>query len=145
MRKLSFAFLVCVPSLAMADLSAFPAAVSAHLKAIDARDAVALEATITQDETLTFVALNGTVTTTRAAFLQQMQAWLSDKDWSWRLEPVGINAGPQVGVAIYRVTYRDLDPQGKSYAIKYVLSLVFAKQGTEWRLVHDQNTGLAPN
>jgi ketosteroid isomerase-like protein len=145
MRKLLAAFFVCVPGLALADLSSFPAAVSTHLKAIEARDPIAFETTITKDSTFTFVALNGAATTTRDAFLRQMRAWLSDSDWSWKLEPLSLSGGPHVGVAVYKVTYQDLDPQGRPYSLKYVLSLVFAKQDAEWRLVHDQNTRLPPN
>lgn len=127
----------------MADLSTFRSALSTHLAAIEARDTAAFEATLTVEPNLTFVALTGATSTSKESFVKAMRAWLADADWSWKLEEVSLHADASVGVAVYRVNYRDLDPQGKPYTLNYVLSLVFARQGAQWRLVHDQNTRVA--
>lgn len=130
---------------ASADLSTFQAALTTHLASIERRDAASFESTLTAGPNLTFVALDGSVTTDKGIFVKKIRNWLADSDWTWRLEAISVNSGSHVGTAVYRVTYQDLDAQRKPYSLAYVLSLVFAKQDEEWRLVHDQNTRIEPN
>jgi ketosteroid isomerase-like protein len=137
------ALLFLLPHIAMAAQNTFSDALASHLHAINTRNWLEFERTLTGGETLTFVAPNGRTTTTTEAFKAAMKSWFADKDWSWQLEPIGLSAGASTGVAVYSVTYNDKDQHGKPYEMKYVLSLVFAREGNEWKLVHDQNTLLA--
>jgi ketosteroid isomerase-like protein len=149
MRHRTFTFIVaalalCSPTIVMADLSTFNAALATHLKAIEQRNSAAFESTLTSGKTLTFVSLGGKVTRSTEEFKAQMRQWFSDPDWSWQLEELASSVAGQTGVAVYRVRYKDKDPTGKAYELSYVLSLVFAKEGEQWRLVHDQNTRPQP-
>jgi ketosteroid isomerase-like protein len=123
----------------MPNLNTFESALAAHLQAIEARNITAFEATLTKAQALTFVQLDGKLTKTKAEFVTHIRAWFEDKDWSWELEPLSSTAVAQTGVAIFKVHYKDKDREGKPYELKYSLTLVFAKEGAEWRLVHDQN------
>jgi hypothetical protein len=134
-----------LPSEVRADLSTFQAALSTHLDSIQRRDAAAFETTLTAGSSLTFVALDGSVTTSKEAFVKKTRGWLADPDWTWRLEQLSMTSGSHVGTAVFQVRYQDLDSNRKPYSLVYVLSLVFEKQGAEWRLVHDQNTRIDPN
>lgn len=133
------------PPIARADLTSFQSALSTHLVAIERRDIVAFEATLAADSNLTLVTLDGTVIAGKSPFVQKIRGWFADPDWTWKLEPLSVTAGSHVGIAIYHVAYQDLDRQRKPYNLNYVLTLVFAKQGEEWRLVHDQNTLIDSN
>jgi hypothetical protein len=124
-------------------LNTFPQALQTHLQAIETRNWVEFERTLTTGKTLTFVAPNGKTSTSTEAFKSAMKGWLSDKDWSWQIEQIGLSAGAGTGVAVFSVKYSDKDQHGKPYEMKYVLSLVFALEGTQWKLVHDQNTLVA--
>ena len=72
-----------------------------------------------------------------------MQTWFADKDWSWNLEPLSKEIITNTGIAIFRVTYNDVDQLGKPVVLKYLLTLVFVKEASGWKLMHDQNTMLA--
>lgn len=130
---------------AHADLSTFQTALSTHLASIEHRDAAAFETTLTTSSSLTFVALDGSVTTSKESFVKKIRGWLTDPDWTWRLEQLSMTSSAHVGTAVFQVRYQDLDSNRKPYSLTYVLSLVFEKQGDEWRLVHDQNTRIEPN
>ncbi len=42
--------------------------------------------------------------------------------------------------ALCLVTYKDVDEAGEPLQYQYFLNLIFAKQDSQWLLVHDQNT-----
>jgi ketosteroid isomerase-like protein len=128
---------------AMAATTTFESALKTHLTAIEKRDWLAFEATLTNSKTLTFIAPSGKLSTATADFKRQMQAWFADKDWSWQLTLMSQESSQNMGTAIYRVIYNDLDQQGKPIVLQYLLTLVFAKEATGWKLVHDQNTLVA--
>jgi ketosteroid isomerase-like protein len=132
------------PVLAMADLSTFSSAIATHMSSIERRDSAAFESTLTTGPTLTFVSLGGKVTRTTDEFKRQMRAWFLDTDWSWRVAEVSTAVVEQTGVAVFKVHYTDKDSAGKPYELNYILSLVFVKEGSHWRLVHDQNTRVLP-
>jgi ketosteroid isomerase-like protein len=136
---------IVAASAAQAKDSSFRDAVNSHLTAIDTRNTAAFEATLTAGPVLSFVPLNGRVTRNKHDFKAQMRGWFKDQDWSWSRRELSVSTTGQTGVAVFHIDYSDKDPSGKPYQLSYVLSLVFAKEGGKWRLVHDQNTRVAPN
>lgn len=125
---------------AMSEPHSFEAALARHLQAIERRDFAAFESTLTTGQTLSFVSLGGKVTRTRHEFAGAMRQWLADPDWRWQLERISVSVAAETGVAVLGVRYHDRDAAGRPYELNYVLSLVFAREGGDWRLVHDQNT-----
>ena len=121
----------------------FESALKTHVDAIANRNWPAFESTLTSAKNLTFVQPNGKLSTTTADFKRQMQTWFADKDWSWNLEPLSKEIITNTGIAIFRVTYNDVDQLGKPVVLKYLLTLVFVKEASGWKLMHDQNTMLA--
>ena len=145
MIKLLAALAILIASSAHATDSSFRDAVNSHLGAIDSRSTAAFEATLTNGPVLTFVALNGRVTRDKEAFRAQMRAWFKDQDWSWSRRELSLSTTGGTGVAILHIDYSDKDANGSPYLLSYVLTLVFAKEGGSWRLIHDQNTRISPN
>ncbi|UQU62090.1 nuclear transport factor 2 family protein [Couchioplanes caeruleus] len=116
----------------------FGEAVDHHLSTIAARDLNAFLATVHDDVSL--VAPNGRLLAGRDEVAAFHREWFGDPDWSWALEPLRRTEAGGTGVAIHGVTYSDLDADGKPYTMTYVLTLVFARIGGAWLLLHDQNT-----
>jgi len=123
---------------------ALRATLDRHLAAIDARDLDGLLATVTRGEALTLILPDGRVLATRAQYRQLHVDWFAERDWRMVFDVEDVRVFGDVGIA--RVRY---DSQAKgvdgAYASRRValLSLVFAREGGEWRLVYDQNTTLA--
>ena len=116
----------------------FAEAVDHHLTTIADRDIEAFLATVHDDVSL--VAPDGRVIAGRAEVAAFHRDWFADPDWSWTLEPLRRVRAGDTGIAVQAVTYHDLDGQGQAYTLRYVLTLVFARVGGTWLLVHDQNT-----
>ncbi|MEM7030063.1 MAG: nuclear transport factor 2 family protein [Chloroflexota bacterium] len=113
-----------------------------HLSAIENRDLEAFMSTIANDGTLTIILPNGTILDDYQKIIDFHKGWFDDPDWSLALTPIRQWQSDQVGMAIFNVIYHDLDAEGNPYQLAYILSLIFAKQGQGWLLVHDQNTML---
>ncbi|MFI7599872.1 YybH family protein [Actinoplanes sp. NPDC049681] len=116
----------------------FAAALEQHLATINARDVEGFLATVHDD--VTVIAPNGRVLAGREEVGAFHRDWFGDPDWSWKLEPLRRTEAGDTAVATYAVTYDDLDAGGRPYTMTYVLTLVFARLGGAWLLLHDQNT-----
>ncbi|MEV6597702.1 nuclear transport factor 2 family protein [Actinoplanes sp. NPDC051346] len=116
----------------------FAEAVDHHLATIAGRDLEAFLATVHDEVAL--VAPDGRMVAGREEVAAFHRGWFADPDWTWRLEPMRLTQAGDTGLATYAVSYDDLDADGRPYAMSYVLTLVFARVGGTWLLVHDQNT-----
>lgn len=116
----------------------FTAALDRHLAAIGARDLDAYMDTV-HDEA-TYILPNGKTVTGAEDVRAFHEGWFQDPDWTMETEITSTRVHQDTAVAVLRVDYRDLDPEGKPYRLNYLLSLVFARAEGRWLLVHDQNT-----
>lgn len=113
----------------------------AHLAAIDARDLDALLRTVTAGPQLTLILPDGRRLTTREEYRRLHVDWFKETDWRMQFEVVQTQVHGDAGVALVKYRSQTRQPDG-GYATRREawLSLVFAKQAGEWRLVFDQNT-----
>ena len=111
-----------------------------HLEAIQNRDLNTFASTLSNSDDLTIILPNGSMIQGFDAVVDFHRNWFADDDWSMNLELVKQWQTSDMGTAIYKVAYHDLDPDGTPYQLAYLLTLIFANEGDEWRLVHDQNT-----
>ncbi|WP_432147998.1 YybH family protein [Streptomyces sp. bgisy029] len=116
----------------------FTTALDRHLAAVRARDLAAYMATVHDEATV--ILPNGRTVTGAEAVRAFHQSWFADPDWTMETETVRTVVHQDTAVAVLDVHYRDLDEDGKPYALRYLLSLVFARADGNWLLVHDQNT-----
>jgi len=121
--------------------SSLRSALDRHLAAINARDLDALLDTVTHGDKLTVILPDGKVLETREQYRQLHVDWFKDADWRMVFEVQDVREFGAAGIA--RVKY---DSQAKEASGRYasrrvaLLSLVFARERGEWRLVYDQNT-----
>lgn len=119
----------------------FEPALSAHLAAIEARDLEAFKATITSGDDLEVIFPNGEVLASTSEVIAFHEEWFADPDWRWDGEVVKTEAGADMAYALVRYDYRDT-PDGAPRTSW--LALIFGLEDDEWRLIHDQNTRIAP-
>lgn len=125
--------------IAAAAQASFTATLERHVAAIPKRDFATIEATITKGDTLVLILPNGKRMTTRAEFLAFHREFFADRNWSMRFERQSLIEGKDVAVASYR-TYFTSTEGTRPVTTSSWLTLTFRKEGSEWRLVHDQNT-----
>jgi uncharacterized protein (TIGR02246 family) len=119
----------------------FTEALHHHLTTIGRRDLDAYLATVHDDVSL--IMPNGRLLAGRDEVAAFHREWFGDPDWSWELDLRHTTTTAGTGVATFTVAYHDLDAKGEPYDLSYLLTLVFARDGDRWLLLHDQNTPLA--
>lgn len=119
----------------------FRAALDAHLAAIEARDLDAFAPTITSGDDLYVIFPNGAAIETTEGVVAFHDEWFQDENW--RMDPgvVKIMEGEDMSAALLKYDYRDT-PNGEPRSSWLIL--IFKLEDGEWRLVHDQNTRIAP-
>ena len=134
------------PAMADAPEAALRATLARHLAAIDARDLDALLSTVTQDERLTTILPNGKVLRTRAQYRDLHVDWFRETDWRMVFETQDVRVLGDTGIARVRYDSQVRDASG-AYASRReaILTLVFARERGQWRLVYDQNTVIPPS
>lgn len=116
----------------------FTTALHHHLAAIHARDLDGYMRTVHKEATV--ILPNGKVITGFDEIHAFHRDWFGDPDWSMETETVRSLVVGDSAIAVLKVDYQDLDQEGRPYRLNHLLSLIFARTGEEWLLVHDQNT-----
>nr|WP_257644064.1 SgcJ/EcaC family oxidoreductase [Luteimonas salinisoli] len=116
-----------------------------HLQAIQARDLDALLATVTRGDALTLILPDGRVLDTREEYRRLHQDWFAEDDWRMRFEVRQVREFGETGIALVHYLSQQRQADG-SYATgrEALLSLLFAREQGDWRLVYDQNTVVPP-
>lgn len=110
-----------------------------HLQAIQDRNLASLLETVAADG-LVVITSDGRLIRSRAEFAALHQSWFEMTTWRLGEEEVELRETPELGVAVLRLDYRDDPPGGQPIRETSLLTLIFALQEGQWRMVHDQNT-----
>ena len=120
-------------------MNGFREALGRHLLAIEERDLDALADTIA-DDPINLVMADGKLARSKAEFLDAHRGWFAMKHWRLEVKPVQLYDGPQLGVALFQLDYRENRPGQAPSRQESLLTLVFQNRGGKWQMVLDQNT-----
>lgn len=118
----------------------FDWAVRNHLRAVQARDLEALERTLTGGGELILILANGALTRTKREYVDFHRDWFQHTQWRIEFNEVWAHTTLGLGQALFRTHYTDVLDDGSPYESRALLTLTFKREGTNWRLIHDQNT-----
>ncbi|MCW8879997.1 MAG: nuclear transport factor 2 family protein [Kangiellaceae bacterium] len=118
----------------------FKCTLQKHIDAIQERDFQKFETTITQGKELTFILPNGKFYQSTDEYKSLLKDWFAQDGWTFSPKIISQVEGQDMASALLLIDYREKNRNGKPYHLKHFLSLVFKKEGDEWRLIHDQNT-----
>lgn len=110
-----------------------------HLAAIQDRDLDRLIETLPAEELL-LVMSDGKVARTVREFVEAHRGWFQMPNWTLKTEPINVSETPDMGVAVLRLDYSELNADGTRFHQQSVLTLIFAREDSRWVMVHDQNT-----
>ena len=123
------------------DVRSLDAVLQTHLDAIGKRDLDGLMATVTGSDRLVTLLPNGTKLDGRQAYRDLHVDWFADTAWRMQLEEVHRQVRDDTAVILLRYGYWRRDADGRETLARNAwLTLVFAREQGEWRLVYDQNT-----
>ncbi len=118
----------------------FREALRDHLGAIQQRDIDALAATLPSRDPIVLVTADGRLVRSAGEFLSMHRDWFGSPTWSLELEPVETFESTELGVAVFKLHYRDVKQSGETHQEESFLTLVFRREGDKWVMVQDQNT-----
>lgn len=116
----------------------FNQTVADYIQAIQERDLDGIIETMTTDEDLVLIFPGGTTLYTRQEYVDFHRKWFTDMDWKMELETVYTQVHENFGIVLLKTTYTD--DAGPRQGL---LSLTFALEDGQWRLVFDQNTRIS--
>ena len=111
-----------------------------HINALINRDLETFQKTLVPDDRLSVILPNGSRLAGFNDIIHFHKTWFSDPDWSLELKLLSNWSNQRKGCATFQVNYADIDPTGKAYQLRYLLSLIFINENENWLLVLDQNT-----
>lgn len=117
--------------------TAFEAALSQQLTALDKRDLAAYMRVIPLRDKQLMILPDGSTWNSRSQIEKGHEEWFKDESWVFQRELLRKDVRREWGLAIYRVSVDRPDKPGSPF----LLSMLFApeKDGC-WYLQHDQNT-----
>lgn len=121
----------------------FDCALQTHLKAIQEKDWLSFEKTLTRSS-LPFILPNGVMMMDAQHYRDALQPWFEAGGWQFNAKEIYRNVTPEMGVILLDVDYDEADRGGKPYHLDHYLTLIFKKEKDAWRLVFDQNTRYEP-
>jgi len=121
----------------------FDWAVRNHLRAVQARDFDALERTLTSRDELILILPSGVMTRTKGEYLTFHREWFAATTWRIEFEELWAQTTLGIGQVMFRTQYTDQLDDGTPYESSAYLTLTFRREGTNWKLWHDQNTRIA--
>lgn len=128
------------PARAVTPITAFEATLRDHLAAIETKDFDRLIATITQGETLTLIFPDGDRWDTRKQYVDFHRDWFRDARWTMKTHVERTIERGDLALAFVRYQFDTTRDDGTASHSDTWLTLVFAKENGQWRLVFDQNT-----
>ena len=120
----------------------FTTTLHTHLKSITDKDLKGIESTVADSVTLIFP--NGEVLKSKKKFVDFHFDWFKDPNWEMVTEVLQTKESSSLAYALvkYQLTSYTDQHQLKSKSTTYLL-LIFEKQKTDWKLIHDQNTKIS--
>lgn len=118
----------------------FQQALTRHLQAVQDHDVETFLETVAQDGSLTMILPNGNLLDNYDEIVELHQEWFADPEWQMTTELINTHESKEMATALLLVNYEDVDEEGEPIQFQYFLSLIFAKQGESWHVIHDQNT-----
>lgn len=117
--------------------TSFLEALTEHLDAIAERDLDRFAATLSQDD-VRLVGGDGRIIEGRDNAIAAHREWFMNGQWRFAPEILWLREEADAGWALTRITYTDGDASRL-----FLLLFLFVREADAWKLVYDQNTGIA--
>jgi len=74
------------------------------------------------------------------SFLAFHEAWFQDTSWTFTTEILNVEVGPEVGMAVTEVVYREPERDGVPYFNRMIVSYTLRKTDGKWYVIKDHAT-----
>lgn len=118
----------------------FEKTVKIHLQSIDEKNYDNFISTITEKNDFNLIMPNGVHISSKKQFLDFTKAWFAETTWKMKYTILNLKETSEMGFVFLMINYSDVNEKNEPYSLVYYLNLIFEKQSSGWKLVHDQNT-----
>ena len=126
----------------LAHEKSFVEVMQTHLNAVSNKDLAKLKTTMAPNGKLYFMLDERETTYTSDEFIKFHESWFEDENWTFETKITHTEVGPEFGVAITEIIYREPERNGKPYfnrmAVSYVLRFIDGK----WYVIKDHATSI---
>ncbi len=119
---------------------AFTAAMQKHLDAVSGKDLTTLAATMSPAGNMQLILPGDEIVASVDSFLAFHEAWFQDTSWTFTTEILNVEVGPEVGMAVTEVVYREPERDGVPYFNRMIVSYTLRKTDGKWYVIKDHAT-----
>jgi hypothetical protein len=124
------------------DQEEFHGSVAAFLKSVKERDFSTFQKFFRNDLPFTAVLPGGKIIDDLPTFMASQSSWFEGKTGSFDYTVQRAESSSDLGSAHAIVDYKNIDANGKAFALQIYISFLFRKVDGDWFLIHDQNSVL---
>lgn len=110
-----------------------------HINSIKNRNLDEYLSTVSQ-KNITVIFPNGKILNSFKDVSDFHKEWFSENNWTFDYEIVQKTVLQSTAIVVLKIKYCEKDENQNNKTINYILSLIFAKENNQWKLIHDQNT-----
>jgi len=108
-----------------------------HLDAVTNRDLETLTATLSPRGNMQLILSGTEITEGVEGFIAYHKDWFALPDWTFETNILNADVGPELGMAIVEVIYREPLRDGKPYFNRMIVSYVLQKVDGQWYVIKD--------
>lgn len=108
-----------------------------HLDAVSGRDLETLATTMSPKGNMQLILPGVEITDGVEGFMEYHREWFALHDWTFETNILNMEVGPQFGMAVVEVVYREPLRDGKPYFNRMIVSYVVHKMDGQWYVVKD--------
>jgi len=108
-----------------------------YVQAVQKADLEALFETVTERKQFIFLTAQGNRITSRKGYYQFHQRWFKEEDWTMPVELLAVHEGQDYGYTVALFHYKQKLASGEWYCLDSYFTLIFRKEGGEWKVVAD--------
>ena len=120
----------------------FRSQVETFLNAVKNRDRTTFEKFFDHELEFTAILPGGRVFNDVPSFLESQADWFDGKTGTFNFLIERIQTSKNLGHALAKVKYQNVDQSGRPFTLDIHISFVFKKIKGKWFVIHDQNTVL---
>jgi len=108
-----------------------------HLDAVTNRDLETLASTLSPRGNMQLILPGTEITNGVDGFMEYHRSWFKAPDWTFETNILNADVGPELGMAIVEVIYREPLRDGVPYFNRMIVSYVLQKVDGQWYVIKD--------
>lgn len=124
------------------DTVGFTKTMERHLDAVANKDLSTLASTLSPTGEMQLILPGAEIVYSAKAFLDFHEEWFQDTTWTFDTKILNSRVGPQIGMAVVEVMYKEPERDGKPYFNRMIVSYDLKIDEGSWYIIKDHATSV---